>query len=141
MISNFSGKYSFLSNFYIVPISFEGIVYPSVEHAFQAAKSLDESERLRIMRLGSPGKAKKEGRYLKLRADWEEVKLGVMLTLLRKKFSFTDLKKMLINTENEELIEGNSWGDTYWGKYYGVGENKLGKLLMQVRSELTEEKI
>lgn len=136
MISKFTGEYSFLSNFYIVPISYEGIIYPSVEHAFQAAKTLDGKKKLEIARFDTPGKAKKAGRKLKLRADWEEIKLDIMLELLRKKFFFKDLQEMLLKTGDEELIEGNSWGDTYWGKYYGVGENHLGKLLLQVREEI-----
>ena len=133
----FEGKYKFLSNFYSVPISFEGIMYPSVEHAYQAAKTLNEQERLRIMRLGTAAQAKRAGRYLKgLRPNWDGIKLNIMLELLRKKFFFKNMQRMLIATGDEELKEENHWHDTFWGVCEGVGENHLGKLLMQVREEV-----
>ena len=75
MIDNFKNKYFFLSNFYLSPVKFEGLVYPSVEHAFQAAKTLDKEERKEFAILKTPSDAKKKGRHCQLRSDWEEVKV------------------------------------------------------------------
>lgn len=144
-IDSFSGKYRFLSNFYRCYIEYEGITYPSVEHAYQAAKTLSKNERSRIAAMSTPGEAKRAGRQVKLRADWEQVKVAIMLELLRKKFDPDALgayapnetkAAALLATGDAELIEGNTWGDRFWGVCGGVGENMLGKLLMQVREEL-----
>jgi N-glycosidase YbiA len=137
MISGFIGEYRFLSNFYGSPIEFEGIQFRTVEHAFQAAKTNRVGERFRITTLPTPAQAKKVGRTLHLRSDWEVVKQDVMLGLLRHKFKRgTLLAEKLVATGDEELVEDNHWGDTYWGVCSGRGENHLGRLLMQVREEL-----
>ena len=141
MIDKFDGKYSFLSNFYPSKIVYEGIEYPSVEHAFQAAKTLDITKRLEIANLSSPGAAKRVGRQIDLRPDWEEVKEKVMEDCLRMKFTgSTELILKLFATEGHFLIEGTTWHDQYWGictceKCGGNGENRLGKLLMKIRDE------
>ena len=83
-----------------------------------------------------PGKAKRLGRKVTLRPDWEQIKTYTMLLLLRIKFSDENLATKLLETGEQKLIEGNSWGDCFWGVCDGVGENHLGKLLMQVREEL-----
>jgi ribA/ribD-fused uncharacterized protein len=135
-IKSFSGDYSFLSNFYVSPVTFEGETYPSVEHAFQAAKSLDPIIRERIRTATTPGIAKKLGRAIKhLRLDWEQVKLDVMLTLLRAKFQNVNLVRQLLATGGANLVEGNTWNDHFWGVCNGEGKNHLGRLLMQVRQE------
>lgn len=134
-ITQFRGAYSFLSNFYPAPVRFEGDLYPSVEHAFQAAKTTDRKQRARF-RKGSPAEAKQNGRQLQLRPDWEHVKLGVMETLVRAKFQHPDLREKLLNTGTAALTEGNQWNDTFWGVCHGHGKNHLGKILMQVRREL-----
>lgn len=136
MISGFHGAYRFLSNFYLVQVLYEGILYPSSEHAYQAAKTMDMEERLRISRLPTPALAKKAGKMLKLRPDWEMEKFQVMLDILRIKFQDSDLRQKLLSTGEEELQENNTWGDRVWGICNGVGENHLGRLLMQVRGEL-----
>ena len=155
-ITVFSGRYGFLSNFYRCHVEHEGIVYPSVEHAYQAAKTLSTNERSRIATMSDPGEAKRAGRRIKIRSDWEQVKLGAMLDLLRIKFAIADqvhhttLLDALLATGDAELVEGNWWHDQYWGvcncgrdgtcaKNGGVGENHLGKLLMQVRDERRKE--
>ena len=113
------------------------MTYPSVEHAYQSAKTLDKSERKRIAALPTPADAKRAGRALKLRDDWEQVKFDVMETCVRSKFTtHGDLRAKLLATGDAELIEGNDWGDTIWGQVNGVGENRLGKILMKVRAEL-----
>lgn len=136
MINCFDGEFAFLSNFYPSPIEFEDITYPTNEHFFQAMKTLDLDERRAIANCATPGQAKRMGRRVALRPDWEEVKEDVMLTGLCIKFTDRALRSQLLETGDEELVEGNSWGDTTWGVCNGVGQNKLGKLLMRVREEL-----
>lgn len=150
MIKQFQGKYRFLSNFY--PSSFvdtnpwqekEGLIYPTVEHYFQAHKSMLESEHemIRTCR-GGPGQAKKLGRTITLRVDWEEIKNNIMWDALIMKFEQNlALRGLLLDTGNEQLQEGNWWGDNYWGidLKTGKGKNMLGELLMSVREVLREE--
>lgn len=138
VIDKFDGKYRFLSNFLSCRIEFEGITYPTSEHAFQAAKTLYHDERREIAKALTPGKAKRMGQKVALRYDWHLVKLGVMEQILRIKFSHPNLKKLLISTHPAELIEGNTWHDTFWGVCNGLGENHLGKLLMKIRKECNE---
>jgi ribA/ribD-fused uncharacterized protein len=138
-INSFSGHYRFLSNFYPARVTLDGIEYPTVEHAYQAAKTLDSGERQVVRRAGTPGDAKRAGRRVTKRGNWESVKLTVMGNLLRQKFkSHRDLRQQLLETRDMQLIEGNTWSDTYWGQCDGVGENHLGRLLMQIREELKE---
>lgn len=139
MIDKFRGKYGFLSNFYESPIEDENITYPTVEHYFQAQKTLNREEKLKIAKATKPAKAKKMGRQVKLRKDWEDIKLQVMEKALRLKFQDSTLRKKLIATGDEELVEWNPWGDRYWGVCNGSGKNKLGKLLMKIRKELQDE--
>ena len=140
MINSFDKEYYFLSNYYPSKITFEGIEYKTVEHAFQAAKSLDNFERYTIAMMPTPGRAKQMGRSTSLRADWEEVKESIMEICLREKFAIPELREKLLATGDEELIEGNTWNDRFWGVCNGEGENKLGKLLMKIRKELQEVK-
>ncbi len=135
-IEEFQGKNRFLSNFYPAKVEFDGVVYPTVEHAYQAAKTLDPALRKKIRDVVRPGAAKHLGRGVPLRPDWETVKCRVMFLLLRWKFHHQPLRGWLLATGDGELVEGNRWGDTYWGVCRGEGENRLGKLLMQVRKEL-----
>jgi ribA/ribD-fused uncharacterized protein len=136
MIESFRGKNYFLSNFYYSPINFDGLRFKSVEAAFQAAKTTDLAIKKSMQSL-NPVQAKKLGRRLQLRPDWHEVKEEVMLDLLRIKFApGSELASCLLGTGDQLLVEGNSWGDTFWGVCRGQGANKLGLLLMQVRSEL-----
>ena len=141
MINNFkTPPYKFLSNFYPATVSLTegGMIYRTVEHAYQAAKTLDLEAREKIQWEISPGKAKRLGKSLVIREHWDEMKLDVMYRLLLQKFSIYELRCKLLATGDEELIEGNWWGDTYWGVCRGKGENNLGKLLMKIRSELQE---
>ena len=136
MIDCFEGDYHFLSNFYPSPITYKGLDYPTVEHAFQAQKTGSWRKRFEIRAAPSPGVAKRIGHNMPLRKDWERVKEVVMLDLLRLKFQNRALGVKLILTGNVQLIEGNWWGDRYWGVCEGEGENRLGVLLMWVRREL-----
>lgn len=132
--------YKFLSNFFPVTILLDGRHYSSVEHAYQAAKTDNPAERYKIQCAETPGQAKRLGRNVTMRGDWDKVKLQVMLDLLHQKFKEPYLAKLLLETGDAELVEGNNWGDTFWGKCNGRGENHLGKLLMQVRQEIREGK-
>lgn len=136
MITKFTGQYKFLSNFFACEVEYEGIVYLSSEHAFQAAKTLDRNERIKIARASSPGMAKTLGRHVSLRRDWEGTKDSIMEEILRIKFSNPELKDKLLRTGDSRLVEGNTWGDEYWGVCSNRGKNKLGKLLMKVRESL-----
>ena len=138
-IQQFTGKYAFLSNFYNNPMIIDGKCYLTVEHYFQAMKTLDPKERNYIRCSQSPSHAKRLGRECKLRPDWEQIKDQIMLKALRHKFSHPDLKAKLLATEDADLEEGNTWHDTYWGKDLstGEGQNLLGLLLMLVRDEIS----
>jgi ribA/ribD-fused uncharacterized protein len=135
-IDSFSGKYRFLSNFYSIDVGYEGVIYPSVEHAYQAAKTLNVGLRSAIRMAGNPGAAKKMGQAVLLRPEWEDVKVEIMAELLARKFAHPGLRASLLATGDEELIEGNTWGDTVWGVCNGVGTNYLGRLLMDLRATL-----
>lgn len=139
VINKFEGEYEFLSNFARCSVVYTGNIYPTVEHTYQAAKSLDKSIQKSFTTLPTPGKAKKLGRQIELRPDWEQVKDNIMKNLLRQKFSHEHFKSQLLATGNTQLVEGNTWNDTYWGVCNGKGLNMLGTLLMEVRSELIEE--
>lgn len=136
IIPAFQGPYRWLSNFWHVPIEMDNMIYPSVEHAYQAAKTFDVSARMSIQALLKPGDAKRAGRKVDIRPDWERVKLDVMLSLLRNKFLDKTLRVKLLDTGDAMLIEGNNWGDTFWGQCNGKGDNYLGQLLMRVRDEI-----
>lgn len=136
MIKEFRGKYYFLSNFYEAPITYEGITYQNNEAAFQSAKVLDMSVREKFSIL-DPSSAKRKGRHVQLRHDWEKVKFDIMYEICKAKFSQNaELKDKLLATGDEYLEEGNTWGDRIWGTVNGKGQNNLGKILMRVREEL-----
>lgn len=130
-INEFSGTNRFLSNFYIEPDR------TNVEAEYQRFKCQYESDKLLFTPYMNPFKAKQLGRKIKIRADWELIKLGVMWALVLKKFEeHPELKKLLLDTKDKLLIEGNHWNDTYWGVCNGKGLNHLGNVLMTVRKQL-----
>lgn len=134
-ILQFTDQYQFLSNFYPAVVEYEGMIYPSVEHAYQAAKTEHPLDRQMIQKCISPARTKKLGKLLTLPVDWETKKLGVMFTCVQSKFTVTaSLRDKLLDTGHRELIEGNKWKDQFWGVYEGRGENHLGRILMEVRS-------
>lgn len=137
-INEFKGPYRFLSNFYMVPVTYEGVQYPSSEHAYMAAKTTSEPVRQYIATIISPKDAKAYGRQVQLRTGWDAMKYDVMVTILRSKFSGPMMQSLLLNTYSRELIEGNWWNDKIWGVCLktNVGQNLLGKALMQIRAEL-----
>ena len=132
-IDSFRNEHVYLSNFYSCPVQYDGLTYQNTEAAFQAAKCVDQNEREKFIDL-TPGCAKRLGRRVDLREDWNNVRIDVMKEVLICKFSQNlELKEKLIATGNEELIEGNNWNDRFWGVCRGVGQNHLGKLLMEIR--------
>lgn len=137
-IKGFSGEYDFLSNFYPVDIEYEGLIYPTSEHAYQAAKTNDIDSKIKIQKCYSAGSVKKMGRFVEIRDDWEAVKIDVMREILRLKFSNLRLKQMLLDTGDKYIEETNTWGDRFWGVCNGTGKNVLGNLLMQIRGELND---
>lgn len=128
--------YEFLSNFHPSTIRFEGVLYPTVEHAYQASKTLDPKVRDLIRRASSPLEAKKLGQGVSVRPDWPEVKLRIMKGLIREKFENPFLRPLLLSTENSLLILNNKWNDRFWGVCRGIGENWLGKILMEERERI-----
>lgn len=139
--------YEWLSNFYRCDIEWEGETWPTTEHAYQAAKTLNVAYRRRIRMSASPGHAKMLGQAsafkqhgITMRRDWETVKYDVMIDLLRIKFrTHADLREKLLATGKAKLVEGNTWNDTVWGVCNGVGANNLGRSIMLVRAELRSE--
>jgi ribA/ribD-fused uncharacterized protein len=146
-IDDFRGDYYFLSNFAPAQVALDGMQFPTVEHAYQAAKTLDPQERQRILEASTPDLARKMGRKLTQRPDWPEVKVKVMQDLVSQKFNgHPDLVKLLLATGDAELVEENTWHDNFWGdcrcsKCAAVaGQNRLGLILMEVRQRLGREK-
>ena len=146
MINQFEGNYAFLSNYYPSPFIHDGIEYPTVEHFFQAAKTLDIQKRKAIAAAATPGQAKRMGRSVELRPDWESVKNYIMSLGLALKFQNPDLAAKLIDTWPKYLVEGTTWHDRYWGvctcdRCKGNGQNWLGRLLMDKREDLRQHHI
>ncbi|MDO4328940.1 MAG: nicotinate (nicotinamide) nucleotide adenylyltransferase [Lachnospiraceae bacterium] len=139
-ITSFRGDYHFLSNFYEAPVEYGGLIYGNNEAAFQAQKCRTEEERKAFTEL-RPSKAKRAGRQVQLRPDWEKVKVGLMEEIVRAKFAQNpDLAGRLLATGDRKLVEGNTWGDTCWGvdSRTGQGENHFGRILMKIRDELRD---
>ena len=136
----FREEYSFLSNFYPSRIRIMGLIFPCIENAFQACKCINYEDVVKFTNI-TPSQAKALGRRIKLRQNWEDLKVEYMYRLLKIKFSDYDLKHKLISTGDIELVEDNNWGDKFWGRCGGIGENNLGKLLMKVREELKRENL
>ncbi len=139
-INQFRGDYYFLSNFYEANVEYIGLTYKNNEAAFQAQKCIDHSDRVKFTDL-APNNAKALGRRVKLRSDWESVKVEIMHQIVYNKFTQNkDLGEKLLQTGDTELIEGNTWNDKFWGVDLktGVGRNQLGKILMEVRKEIKE---
>lgn len=137
-IDEFQGEYRFLSNFWPCQVEYEGVMYPSSENAFQAAKSMNIGARkVFALEQVTPSMSKHLGRSIILRPNWDTAKLAIMADILAAKFSNPILRKLLIDTGDAELIEGNTWNDTFWGVCNGKGSNFLGRALMDLRKKLT----
>lgn len=137
LIDEFRGDYWFLSNFSESEHIVLGIKYPTVEHSFQAMKSTDPLEMYKVAQLPTPKEAKKYGRQVDLRPDWENIKITVMKICVMSKFIQNhDLAVRLVKTGSADLVEGNDWNDTFWGICNGEGQNHLGEILMYTRNQL-----
>jgi ribA/ribD-fused uncharacterized protein len=139
VIDSFRGPYAYLSNFYLCDVVIYGWTFPSAEHAYQAMKAADPATAWPWFanRGKTPGEAKRLGRKILIRPDWESVKVGFMRAIVFDKFNrHIELNDALQSTGDALLIEGNDWGDTFWGVCNGVGENQLGKILMETRLHL-----
>lgn len=141
VVKEFVGDFKFLSNFFPSTIFVEGKKYATVEHAFQALKTLVEEERTIVRNAKSPGLAKKLGKSVSMRNDWNNIKFDVMRSLIRLKFENPFLREMLLATGDSILEEGNLWKDKTWGIYLGEGENMLGKILMEERKHIQQEEL
>jgi ribA/ribD-fused uncharacterized protein len=137
-IEGFCGENRFLSNFAFARVTLDGVVYSTTEHAYQAAKTLDSSKRAMIKIAKTPGVAKRLGKLLELREDWLDVREGIMTDLLIQKFSQPEYMHQLLSTGDAYLEETNTWNDTFWGVCSGKGLNRLGHILMQIRSDLRQ---
>ena len=136
VIREFIDAYAFLSNFYHSPVKYRNLIYLNVEAAFQAQKESCEKDKEQYTRM-NPAQAKLVGRNCNLREDWEEIKEQTMYEIVKAKFTQNEaLARLLLATGDAYLEEGNWWHDTTWGVCNGVGQNKLGKILMRVREEL-----
>ena len=139
MIKQFEGEYRFLSNFWHCPIVYQDKLWKSAEHIYQAMKTADEQKQEEIRLLETAGQAKKAGKRVVIRIDWNEIRDSLMKKIVWKKFrQNADLREKLLATGDQELQEGNWWGDVYWGisTITGVGENKLGLILQETREKL-----
>lgn len=138
-ITCFRGDYAFLSNFYPAPVCYRGNQYANNEAAFQAQKTLSAKEQrvFYLPYLKDPVNAKTLGHRLSLRPDWDSIKMQCMYEICMCKFmQHPKLRLALIATGNSILIEGNTWGDRFWGQVNGNGKNQLGLILMDIREKL-----
>lgn len=141
-IKEFQGDFRFLSNFEGPPVKLDGITYPRVENAYQAAKTLDLEQRRQFVSV-TAAKAKQLGKqYITLRSDWNTIRLEIMSKLVRQKFLNLQYMQLLLATNEADLIEGNYWHDNFWGDCYCKkcvnikGQNELGRLIKSIRDEL-----
>jgi ribA/ribD-fused uncharacterized protein len=141
MITEFKGKYDFLSNFYESPVELKGLVFPTAEHAFQAAKAKNPYDMLWVLESRTPGIAKRRGRQVEIKPNWDQDRIGEMLIVVTAKFRNPELRGWLQATHDQKLVEGNYWHDQFWGscncsEHADVdGKNYLGKILMYVRKQ------
>lgn len=141
MIERFQGSYEWLSNFAYCQVRLDGISYPSVEHAYQSAKSTDPDWKRYCQTEKNPGKVKRESRKVRLIPNWDSYKVQVMRQLIDQKFDQQPFKNLLINTGNDHIQEGNTWNDVFWGVDLRSksGKNILGNLIMEKRVRLFNE--
>ena len=140
VIGPFEDQYRFLSNFAPISVRYDGTVFSTSEHAYQAAKARNEPELYdQIVAATDPDEGKRLGRRAALPDNWDEQKRYAMLEIVTAKFSQNpDSREKLLETDEKHLVELNSWDDTYWGANIETGEglNMLGRILMGVRSSL-----
>lgn len=138
-ITEFQGRYRWLSNFAPAEVVLDGVTYPTTEHAYQASKFKDFSARERIKAQSTPGGAKRAARKFTPDPDFDGRKIRVMAYLQAQKYAHPYYRNLLLGTGDCVIEEGNKWGDTFWGVCNGKGENNLGKILMDLRSRIRAE--
>lgn len=137
-IESFShtGPFYFLSNFYPIILEIDGKKYRSSEHYYQACKALNMDEHEKIRNTLTPNDSKKMARTIKsFDPNWDTNRLTVMRKVLEVKFAIPEMREALLATDGFELIEGNYWGDDFWGVCTSEGQNNLGKILMELREK------
>ena len=143
-IARFEGHYRWLSNFAPAVVTHQGITFPTVENAYQAAKCADRRAMAPFV-VCTASQSKRLGRKVEIRSDWLDVKLGIMHKLLRQKFEHQHHQTALIATRDWDIVEGNYWHDNFWGDCscirckYNPGQNHLGKLIMQLRDHFNSQ--
>lgn len=135
----FRGELSFCSNFYPCVVTYQGVKFPTSEHAFQWAKCKRQEDKDKILNTPSATEAKKIGKAAELIDNWNGLRLGIMCDILESKFSNDQLAAKLLATGDLHLEEKNYWHDYWWGTCNGKGENWLGRILMDIRSKIREE--
>ena len=132
----FREKYNFLSNFYPHEIVYDGEIYPTSEHAYQAAKFIDPDIKKKIRECNTPTHSKQMARTFSenIDPDWNSKKLKVMYDILHCKFNDPTLENKLLSID-VKIVEHNNWGDTFWGVCNGQGKNNLGKILERIKKE------
>lgn len=141
-ILEFKNDYRFLSNFYgPLRLVYKDKVYPTSEHLYQALKTTNKKQQEQVRLCKTPGEAKRMGRKIDIRPDWEEIKVDIMYKILKLKLKNKVLQKKLLDTGTRFICEGNTWKDTFWGYDFNLkeGRNELGKLLMKVRDKLRKK--
>lgn len=136
-ILEFRGEHRFLSNFWEEPVTVGGWTFRTAEHAYQAAKSNDPADWRKIINCRTSGQAKRAGQSITLRSDWDDVRIKAMEQITSSKFETAYLRDLLIKTGDVDIYEGNNWNDIFWGISLktGIGQNHLGKILMNERSK------
>lgn len=132
-IESFRGPFAFLSTFAATPINYGGAIYASAQHLLSALMTTDKSMREKIRQAPGPAEAMKLAKSFVPRPDWEKIKLDVMREVMKRKFQLPDLRAKLITTKGRELINANTYHDTFWGVCNGEGENWLGRIIQEVR--------
>jgi ribA/ribD-fused uncharacterized protein len=136
-IEGFFKEYRFLSNFWPAKTLYDGEIYPTSEHAYQASKTLNLEEREIIRNAKTPEESKKMGKSIRIRKDFDRIKINLMRSIVFSKFmNNKELRKKLLKTGEEILVEKNHWNDKFWGECNGEGKNNLGKILMSVREKI-----
>lgn len=138
-MSKFNTVGTALSNMFYSKIEYMGYTFKTAESAFQAAKCKNIEDRKLFVELNGY-KAKKLGQKIELRDDWERNKVKIMEEILRIKYKNPRMRVKLFETiRYEEIVEENTWGDTFWGVCDGYGDNHLGRTLLKIREEYRNE--
>lgn len=133
-IKTFEDSYKQFSNFYIRDVIYKNILYKTREHAFQCQKATNQKDFEYVYHSKDPYRAKQRANHIKCEPNWKNIRVKIMHEIVLSYFQqHKDAKNLLLSTGTEEIQEGNTWGDKFWGVVDGEGENWLGQILMDVR--------